>query len=37
MEAQDCEQTLHFSGEPCSEDSFEETTSGYAIHDNIPS
>ena len=24
MEAQDCEQTLHFSGEPCSEDSFEE-------------
>ena len=36
MEAQDCEQAFHLSGELCSEHSFEETTPGYDIHDNIP-
>ena len=36
MEAQDCEQAFHLSGELCSEDSFEETIPGYDILDNIP-
>ena len=36
MEAQDCEQAFHLSGELRSEDSFEETTPGYGIQDSIP-
>ena len=35
MESQGCEQAFHLSDVLCSEDSFEETTTGQAIHDNI--